>query len=56
MAVAAKVSRLEGAYMRLLMLAPLHPEVSAVIYFFVSLPSSMVVQVAPSGDTSNLKL
>ena len=32
------------------------PEDSAAIYFFLSLPSSTVVQVAPSGDISNLKL
>jgi hypothetical protein len=31
-------------------------EISAAIYFFVSLPSSTVVQVAPSGDISNLNL
>jgi len=29
---------------------------SAAIYFFVSLPSSTVFQVVPSGEISNLKL
>jgi hypothetical protein len=40
----------------LLMLEPPHPGDSAAIYFFVSLPSSTVFQVVPSGDISNLKL
>jgi hypothetical protein len=31
-------------------------EISAAIYFFVSLPSITVFQVVPSGDISNLKL